>query len=172
MLRVSDLRDIALIGSVGVTVVRRCCLLHWHDASALLQRASACYRDGHDGHDRARNDRVKDCVCCNFSAISTTSWHCIIGKVRRNAHIGGMAIDPATPQRPLLARFVDRGAEDHGTRLPPLLWIKSSLHAACERDWHMPVRCRAEREPCNYCRYIILIALFDELHSPALFAVL
>ena len=147
-------------------------MLHWHDASTLLQRASACCRDGHDGRDRVCDDRVEDCICCNLSAISATSWHWIIGEVRRDAHIGGMAFDAATPQRPHLARSVDRVAENHGSRLPPLLWSKSSLHAACERDWHMPVRYRAEPDPCNYCRYIILIALFDELHPPALFAVL
>ena len=170
--RVSDLRDFALVGSVSGTVVPCLVLLHWHYASALLQRASACCRDGHDGRVRVCDDRVENCVCHNLSANSATSWHWITGEVRCDPHIGGMAFDAATPQRPHLARSIDRAAEDRGSRLPPLLWSKSSLHPACERFWHMPVRRRADPEPRNHCRYLILIALSDELHPPALFAVL
>ena len=171
--RVSHLRDFALLGSVSVTVVRWCLLLHWHYASALLQRASACCRDGHDGRDRARDDRVESCVCGNCAFIIPASGgHGTTGEVRRDARIGGVAFDAAPSQRPNLGCCIDHGTEDHGSRLPPLLWSKPCLHVACERIWHMPVRCRAEPEPRHHCRYLILIALFDELHSPALFAVL
>ena len=131
--RVFETRSIALSRS-SHSVLRRhsshslvVLLLHWYDASAALQRTSACCCPGRD---RNCEDRVGigprlDCVNVGYGEL-----HWVNFDAGSDARIGWLPFARSLPLRSVRFGPFDRIPRQRGRRLPSLLWSQSCLHSA------------------------------------------